>query len=67
MRVRYCFTCGKREKAAYNVFYAINYHQHTFILFEFQIDIAVNIRACYVKVEDDGTYLSFFFLCKKIL
>ena len=49
----------------YNVFYAMHYHQHTFILFEFQIDIAVNIRTCYVKVEDDGMYLSFSFFCKK--
>lgn len=55
----------RREKATYNVFYAMHYHQHTLILFEFQIDIAVNIRACYVKVEDDGMYLSFPFFCKK--
>ena len=55
----------RREKAMYNVFYAMHYHQHTFILFEFQIDIAVNIRTCYVKVEDNGMYLSFSFFCKK--
>jgi DNA mismatch repair protein MLH3 len=55
----------RREEAMYNVFYAIHYHQRTFILFEFQIDIAVNIRACYVKVEDDGMYLYFSFFCKK--
>jgi hypothetical protein len=57
----------RREKAMYDVFYAMHYHQHIFILFEFQIDIGVNIRTCYVKVEDDGMYLSFSFFCKKNL
>ena len=42
-------------------------------MYQFQIDIAINIRACYVKVEDDGMHLCYlslslslcFFLAKK--
>jgi len=28
-----------------------------------KIDIAINIRACYVKVEDDGMHLCYLSLC----
>jgi hypothetical protein len=49
------------EKGQMNDILYLPRHVLTFLiqLYRFQIDVSVNVRACYVKVEDDGMCLPY--------